>query len=90
MNIYFGLLLVTPFEESYTFGQRGAKSCSSGSEVIIKSECEIACAQLQATTGTLKDGKSCYISGRGECRQDGRLGRKAFLICKLGGNQEYF
>ena len=81
------ILLVTPSELSYAFEKKGEKSCTSGSIIISKSECRIACAQLQLKMVAGRDGKSCYKAGNGKCRQDGRDGRKASLICKNEGNK---
>ena len=79
--------LVTPSELSYAFEKKGEKSCTSGSIIVSKSECQIACAQLQLKIVGGRDGKSCYKAGNGKCRQDGRDGRKASLICKNEGNK---
>ena len=66
----------------------GAISCNAGFTIRRKPECEIACAQLEMKLGVLKDGRVCYRAGNGSCRQDGRIGSKASLICKNEGNEE--
>ena len=78
---------ITTSEVSYAFEKKGEKSCSSGSIIISKSECEIACAQLQLKMGVVRDGKPCYKAGNGKCRQDGRAGKEASLICTSEGNK---
>ena len=78
---------ITTSEVSYAFEKKGEKSCSSGSIIISTSECEIACAQLQLKMGVVRDGKPCYKAGNGKCRQDGRAGKEASLICTSEGNK---
>ena len=68
----------------------GAISCNVGSKIRRTPECEIACAQLEMKVGVLKDGRICYRAGNGYCRQDGRIGSKASLICKNEGNKEKY
>ena len=87
----FGIHIVTPSSphgSNYILEKMGAISCNEGSKIRRKPECEIACAQLEMKVGVLKDGRVCYRAGNGSCRQDGRIGSKASLICKNEGNEE--
>ena len=52
-----------------------------------KGECETVCDELNIPKGIMMDNKPCYKSGNSKCRQDGRHGSKASLICKIGGNK---
>ena len=46
-------------------------------------ECQIACQTLNNEVGNdLRNGKACYVAGNQKCRQDGRFGSKASLVCK--------
>ena len=46
-------------------------------------ECRIACQTLFKEVGNdLRNGKACYVAGNQKCRQDGRFGPKASLVCK--------
>ena len=79
-------LLVTTSVEGYVF-ELGAKSCKYGAEVMNKDECKMACDELKLPKGVLMNNSPCYKSGKARCRQDGRHGSKASLICKIGGKQ---
>ena len=49
--------------------------------------CRDACDFLEIPRrGTFKEGRNCYKALNGKCRQDGRQGKKVFLICKSAGN----
>ena len=52
-----------------------------------KDECKTACDELKLPKGVMMNNNPCYKSGKARCRQDGRHGSKASLICKIGGNQ---
>ena len=48
-------------------------------------ECKIACIEMQIEMGSLKKmkkGKACYKAGNEKCRQDGKHGIEASLLCK--------
>ena len=79
-------LLVTTSVEGYVF-ELGAKSCKYGAEVMNKDECKMACDELKLVKGVLMNNSPCYKSGKARCRQDGRHGSKASLICKIGGKR---
>ena len=66
----------------YVLSDKGAPSCSSGSAITEKSLCTEACSQLGISpTSNLRDGHQCYKAGNGKCRQDGREGKGARLVC---------
>ena len=78
---YYFTIVVT-----YVLEKRGEKSCKDGSRISSSLECTEACNTLQKNFGYLKDGKVCYVAGNGRtCKQDGRHGSKASLICKGNG-----
>ena len=61
---------------------KGLVSCSLGSKITNSKDCADACSKLGVgPLATLKDGKACYKAGNGKCRQDGRRGSGASLIC---------
>ena len=64
----------------YVLRDKGAPSCSSGSAITEKSLCMEACSEL-GIISSLKDGNQCYRTGNGRCRQDGREGKGAYLVC---------
>ena len=69
-------------------GNRGGSSCPDGSkEITSKLTCDNACAVLlgKSVQGAQKNGKECYKAGNGKCRQDGRQGNNAFLLCMKQG-----
>ena len=71
---------------TYVLERRGEKSCKDGSRISSSLECTEACNALQKNFGYLKNGKVCYVAGNGRtCKQDGRHGAKASLICKGNG-----
>jgi hypothetical protein len=73
----------------YSIEDKGEDSCMWGSTISKKDDCETACNSFPLDTGTLKDGYRCYQAGNGKCRQDGREGSGASLICEIcrvGGN----
>ena len=78
-----------PFE-LYFVEQRGERACSDGSMITDKTECESACNAVGVIAPkNLKDGKPCYRSGQGKCRQNNAFGGSASLICKNRGSQLY-
>ena len=72
-------------ETDYIVQDKGENVCQQGSEILDKSECKNACNQLNVKTGTLRNGKPCYVAGNGKCRQGAGFGLKASLICKNSG-----
>ena len=70
----------------YVLGNRGEKSCKDGSAISSSRECTKACDALEKNYGYLKHDRLCYVAGNGRtCKQDGRHGGKASLICKGNG-----
>ena len=70
----------------YVLEKRGEKSCKDGSAISSSLECKQACDALEKNYGYLKNGRLCYVTGNGRmCKQDGRNGAKASLICKGNG-----
>ena len=62
---------------------KGATSCPDGDTIVTSQECELACQTLGKAIGNdLKDSEECYVAGNQKCRQDGRVGAKASLVCK--------
>ena len=57
-----------------------------GYDIKTKEECSTACLQLQIDIEKLKENKPCYLAGNGKCRQTGRFGSKAYMICGKEGN----
>ena len=84
------MYLGTVSETDYIVQDKGEKVCQQGSTILDKSECKIACDQLNVKTGTLRTGKPCYVAGNGKCRQGAGLGPKASLICKNSGYLYYY
>ena len=71
---------------SYVLGKKGARSCTDGDTIVTSQECEVACQTLGKAMGNdLKDSEECYVAGNQKCRQDGRVGTKASLVCKGRG-----
>ena len=92
--IYFGHIniakehIYVPFilapEKGVRLEAKGKESCSLGSKITSRIECEKACSKLYVgPLATLKDGKACYKAANGKCRQDGRRGSGASLICHV-------
>ena len=68
--------------DNYRIEKKGLSKCVSGSRILGTAQCEAACLELEiAPIATLKDGNECYKAGNGKCRQDGKNGAGAFLIC---------
>ena len=62
---------------------KGATSCSDGDTIVTSQECESACQTLGKAIGNdLKDSEECYVAGNQKCRQDGRVGAKASMVCR--------
>ena len=60
----------------------GEISCINGSKILGATECNDACSELEiGPIASLSDGKPCYQAGNGKCRQDGRQGKSASLVC---------
>ena len=65
---------------------KGAPSCPDGDTIVTRKECEVACQTLGKVMGNdMKDSETCYVAGNQKCRQDGRVGAKASLVCKGSG-----
>ena len=67
--------------DNYRIEKKGLSDCVSGSKILGTAQCEAACLELELPIATLKDGNECYKAGNGKCRQDGKNGAGAFLIC---------
>ena len=68
--------------KEYEIETPGEKSCVNGSMILGAMECEAACSQLGiGPIVSLSDGNACYQAGNGKCRQDGRQGKSASLVC---------
>ena len=67
--------------DNYRIEKKGLGDCVSGSKILGTAQCEAACLELEIPIATLKDGNACYKAGNGKCRQDGKHGAGAFLIC---------
>ena len=62
---------------------KGATSCPDGDTIVTSQECEVACQTLGKAIGNdLKDSEECYVAGNQKCRQDGRVGAKASMVCR--------
>ena len=73
----------------YVLETRGEKSCRDGFAISSSLECTEACDALEKNYVQLKNGRLCYVAGNGRtCKQDGRHGAKASLICK--GNRTIY
>ena len=72
----------TPILKMYHIETRGRRSCLSGEMIHEKMECTFACLKLGLPLAKMTDGKPCYQAGNGKCRQDGRNGSGASLVCK--------
>merc|ERR1711936_935593 len=87
MNVV-GVILLTvaiyTIQAEYTYftGKLGVKSCTNGSVITNKTECEKACTQLKLPLKSMTDGKSCFKTGKGECKQSASHGSTAKLVCK--------
>merc|ERR1711936_1494495 len=93
MNVV-GVILLTvaiyTIQAEYTYftGKLGVKSCTNGSVITNKTECEKACTQLKLPLKSMTDGKNCFKTGKGECKQSASHGSTAKLVCKkqVAGN----
>ena len=64
----------------------GEKTCSDGEKITDPAECATACPEVGGRLGAnLKNGRLCYKTGAGKCRQNGAQGRTASLVCKNDG-----
>ena len=64
----------------------GEKTCLDGKKITDPAECATACPEVGARLGAnLKNGRVCYKTGAGKCRQNGAQGRTASLVCKNDG-----
>ena len=71
---------------SYYLLDAGVRQCPEGSAVLDKTECEEACDTLNIPiSGRLKNGKPCYKTGSGVCKQNGGFTRRSSRICKKEG-----
>ena len=76
-------VLVIVEQPIYRVGDKGEDFCMLGSTISNRGDCETACESSDLEIGgTLKDGNRCYQAGNGKCRQDGREGSGASLICE--------
>ena len=83
MQLFF-LATAEPILEGFYMEDKGESSCSRGSKIMAKMECQAACAALDINSiGKLKNDKPCYKAANGKCRQDGRHGLQASLVCTL-------
>ena len=82
-------LLVSDSDKQYFIEDVGQNSCQNGTKVMNAQDCTSACNTLEKNMGKMKDGKACYIAGNGKCRQDGRHGARARLVCMNKGNVHY-
>ena len=74
--------MVTVKPKVYSIAAKG-ELCLSGFMILTTVDCEDACNDLGiGPIGKLKDGNPCYMAGNGKCRQDGRDGSGASLICE--------
>ena len=73
--------------DPYFTGVRGADSCATGFEITDKTECEAACNYLGLPLKSMTDGKTCFMSGNGDCKQSNNYGASASLVCKKQGNR---
>ena len=62
--------------------KKGERFCREGSTISSSMECRNACNALNKGFGYLKHRRLCYVAGNGRCKQDGRHGSKASLICQ--------
>ena len=60
--------------------------CQVGDLIDSRNECRIACGVLDMPIVRLKERRPCYRAGNGKCKQDGRHGSSATMICKNKGN----
>ena len=76
-----------PMKPTFAIEIKGATNCASGSMITDKTVCNDACAELGVGPVTsLKYGHPCYKAGNGKCRQDGKQGKEAALICSTSTN----
>ena len=73
---------------------KGEKNCLSGTKVVVKSQCEKACKELNVKInhpGELKEGKQCFSTSDRKCRTQTNLpgGGGFHKICKRSGDIEY-
>ena len=70
----------------YYIEDKGENTCSGGSMIMDEIECEAACAELNinpVVSNKSKKKKPCYKAAKGKCRQDGRHGPRASLVCMM-------
>ena len=69
---------------SYFKGGKGHRNCEDqgGLNILDESECKTACEQLEIKIEKLKNNKVCYVAGNDKCRQTGRAGSRASMVCK--------
>ena len=71
-----------PMKPTFAIEIKGVPNCASGSMITDKMMCNDACSKLGVgPVSSLKDGHPCYKAGNGKCRQDGKQGKGAALIC---------
>ena len=77
---------------SYFKGEKGNKNCEDqgGSNIIKEDECKVACNELEIGIDKLKNNAVCYVAGNNKCRQTGRAGSKASMICKKTGTNSIY
>ena len=76
-----------PMKPTFAIEIKGAPNCASGSMITDKMMCNDACSKLGVgPVSNLKDGHPCYKAGNGKCRQDGKQGKEAALICSTSTN----
>ena len=84
MNVELHVMFFYPL--AYFLGEKGERLCQVGDLIDSKDECRIACDVLEMPIGRLKERRPCYRAGNGKCKQDGRHGSSATMICKNKGN----
>ena len=84
MNVESHVMFFYPL--AYFLGEKGERLCQVGDLIDSKDECRIACGVLEMPIGRLKERRPCYRAGNGKCKQDGRHGSSATMICKNKGN----
>ena len=57
--------------------------CPPGSKIVKNTECKQACKELGITKiGKIVNGEDCFKRRDGRCKQNGRHGRFAQMVCK--------
>ena len=57
--------------------------CPPGSTIVKNTECKQACKELGITKiGKIVSGEDCFKRRDGRCKQNGRHGRFAQMVCK--------